>query len=236
VYLPLRLDGIPHGAAVVSERIAATIEAGGRRWDPGWTTAGVSRTGALEDIHFMRADGPCWQFLHMDRAFYQAVKDLPAQVHVTIALTLLEDRQDRRMNDSGRTEHLQQEGICLVRWSPLPGNRSEYIARCRACANYSRSVVVSCAWPRAVPTRAYVRARSREMGEFSESLLTVDPEGMFAIGSSVWGRASTSFTAGPERLELNLETWRAAAFLERHVEISRVLLREYVAPRITDPR
>ncbi len=227
LYLPIRVEGVPPHAALVSRRVSATIVAGGHSWNSGWTADGATlATAALEDRRLIRADGPAWQYLNVDRAFYQRVKDAPARIHLSVTLTLLGDPRTTSVNAAGRTGHLPGEGICDVRMGPV------LLARFADM----RNLIVSCAWPRPAPARAYVRARSRHTGRSSDSLLRGDAPSLFALGGSVWDRASTAFSVRHEALDLSVETWRAVAGLERHLDLSHVRLQDFIAPRATDPQ
>jgi hypothetical protein len=225
IYIPLRLEGLPRGAAVVSERVAGAIEAGGRSWTSDWTpAAGLTGVNPLEDVHLLRADGACWQYLNVDRRFYQEVKDLPARMHVSIALILFIGPDGTTLQPSGRTARLPGEGICQVSSMPSPVRRFRDM----------RSLLALCGWPIHAPGRAYIQSRSRETGVTSTSLLGDFSRGYF-FRWSIWdaGAAELSATQGP--IDLNLETWRTAAYLERQLDTPEIRLRDYVGPRATDP-
>jgi hypothetical protein len=228
LYLPIRVSGIPNGAAVISERVAVTLEAGdGRRWRSGWTpAAAIAGTDPLADVRLILADGPAWQYLDVDRAFYRAVKDAPVQIHVSIALVLLTDRRRGTLQANGRTERLPQDGICEVSQVPMLS---------RTIRNFG-NLVVLCAWPRPGPDRAYVRANSRASAIASPLLLTAGASGPLSIDQSVWQRGAAILSARADDRPFTIETWRAAAWLERNFDISGVRLNDYVAPRPTDPQ
>jgi ABC-type transport system involved in multi-copper enzyme maturation permease subunit len=208
IAIPIVVTGIPSGAAVISERIAAAIDApGGQSWRSPWTeTGGLAGMNPLEDERVIRADGPVWQYLNVDPAFYRAVKDTPADLHTSVALTLIGAAQSAPLAGPGPLG-----GRCTVQ----PGPRD--------------SLIVICAWPLGSPARAYIHAKSLE------SLLR--PSGSYSpypTDGSLWHRAATAFSAPPEPLELTLETWQAVAHFERHLDIPAIRLRDYVVRRVTE--
>lgn len=220
IAIPILVTGIPAGVQIIGERIAAAIEApGGRSWRSAWTaTGGLAGVNPLEDSRLIRADGPSWQYLNVDRSFYRAVKDTPVEIHTSVALTLLGDPQSAPLAAQGRTRDLPRGGLCYVG----QGLRS--------------NLIVSCTWPMRAPARAYVAARSVQTGQALESLLT--PAGSYSpypTSGSVWDQAAAMFSAPPEPLELKLETWQALAHFERDLDIPAIRLSDYVVRRITDP-
>jgi hypothetical protein len=229
LYLPARVTGIPAGTAVVGARIAAAVEAGGATWRTGWTRHG-GMTGAdpSRDVHMIRADGPCRLYIDVDRAFYQAVKETPARVHISVALTLLGGRETARIRPGGRTSGLPGEGICDVTAGGVPMPAGVKGIR------DMRNLLVACAWPWPGPGRAYVRATLPHSGPTVENLLPTGSRGALPV-RSVRQQGSSIFPVREGAVDLDVETWRAAAYLERDLEIPAIRLRDYAAPRATDP-
>jgi hypothetical protein len=230
-YIPIRVSGIPAGAAVVSKRAAVTIEGeGGRRWSSGWTPDdAIAAVDPLEDRRLIRADGPAWQYLNVDRAFCEAVHDTPVRIHVSVALVLLGGARTTGIIAAGRTDHLPMDGICEVRQVavPLPG-------RVRGIEGIGY-LGVFCAWPRPGPERAYLRTGVPTAGDGSHaSLLVAGSGGPLSLDQSVWQRGA-AIVPVREAPRFSLETWRAEAWLERSFDIDGVRLSGYAVPRITDP-
>jgi hypothetical protein len=218
INLPILVTGIPAGTEVVSERIAARIDApGGNSWTSEWTrVGGVYSARPLEDPRVIRGDGHSWQYVNVDEAFYRAVKDTPVHVHTTVALTLLGERKTAPLATRDRTRHLPDEGICHLAPGPF------------------QSLMVFCAWPARAPVRSYVLARSLRNGQSLASLLTTGFSSPYSMDGSVWERASTLFSPPPEPLEMQLETWQAVARFDRELDLPQIRLADYVVRRITD--
>lgn len=227
LYLPIRLSGIPAGTAIVSERVAAGIEAGdGMTWNSGWVQAAkITQANPFDNVDLIREDGPAWQYLNIDRAFYERVKNLPARVNVSVAILLLDQTQNGAVNPAGRTADLPLEGICEVGPGLTPPSSPHGIY----------NLIASCAWPRPGPVRAYVRTGSRRSNESSGFLMRSGTRGLLWSHASVWQRADALFPAREEGLELSIETWQAAAYLERKLSTPVIRLSDYAAPRPTDP-
>ena len=226
-YLPIRVEGLPEGAAVISKRVALTIDAAdGRRWTSGWSTeASVTAIDPLEERRLLYANGPAWQYVNIDRAFYEPLKDTPVRIHVATALLLLGREEQAAISTPGRNARLPMEGICEVRpvAVPLPG-------RVRGVAGI-RGMGVFCAWPRPGPEVAYVRGGPSA----SRSPLASSPDMLAGFDPSVWRRGATVIAVREAQPRFSVETWNAEARIERSFDISGVRLRGYVVPRITDP-
>jgi hypothetical protein len=199
IAIPIVVTGIPAGARIVSERMAATISArGGKSWQSGWSTnSNIAARNPLEDERAIRADGPGWAYLAVDRAFYQAVKDDPVEVHASIAVTLLGERQSALLAFPGKTKKLPGDGLCTVDPGPF------------------RNLAANCAWPLGNPARAYITAGSLE------SLLTP------AASYGLWHRAATVFSPPPEPRELRLETWQAIDHFQSDLYWHSIRLSDY---------
>jgi hypothetical protein len=231
LYLPLRVSGIPSGSGVVSERAAVTLEGSrGQRWSSGWLPEGVL-IGAdpLTDVRFIQADGLAWQYLDVDRAFYQAVKDTPARIHVSIALTLLSDARSGAVQGYSRTGRVPLDGICEAR--PI-----QTFSKDLRGARGARNVGVSCAWPQPGPERAYVRASSPSQPEHSHALMASEAMSLFSVNQPVWRHEVATLAVRGADLQFIVETWRASGRLERSFDISGLRLKDYVAPRATGPQ
>jgi len=226
-YLPLRVTGVPAGTSLVSQRTAITIQGGGRQWSSGWTPYAILLgTNSLEDIRLIQRDGPAWEYFDMDRDFYAAVKDSPVTVRISVAAMFLDGRETRPMNPKGRTRNLPDDGLCQAQ--PI----EQLLRDVRGIAGI-RNVSVTCRWPRPGPERAYVRAASSQTAESSQGLLIGGTAGPLSMNQSVWNGGSAILT-GRSQLQFTVETWRAAGYFERSVELNGVLLRDYLAPRVTD--
>jgi hypothetical protein len=227
LYLPVRVSGIPEGRAIVSQRVAATVDAaGGRSWNSGWTPAGaLIGTDPLSDVRFLRAEGPAWQYLDLDRSFYQAEKETPSRIRVSIAVMLLGGLATGSMRGPARAGGLPLDGICETR--PIPIQSSARGTR------DVRNLEVLCAWPKPGPDRAYVRLGSPEA---SRGLLTAGPGGLPVADPSAWIRGSAPLSVRAADPEFTIETWRAAGYFELSFDVSGARLRDYVLPRVTDPQ
>ena len=217
VALPILITAVPAGTEAFSERIIATIDApGGRSWSSGWTRWGsVVDNQEGEGSGMINADGIYWQYLNVNRIFYDAVKDTPVRVHTGVALTLLAGRKITPVASRGRSSHLAGDGICNVGDGPFA------------------TVMVSCSWPSRTPARSYVRARSLRTGQSLESLLTIGSGSPYSLDGSIWAPDSTLFSSPPAPLEMQLETWQAVAHFARNLDIPQVRLRDYAVRRFT---
>lgn len=231
IYLPVRVSGIPSGSAMVSQRVEVTLAgSSGTLWTSGWRREGaVIGMDRLADVRFIRADGPAWQYLDIDRAIYETIKDVPVQINVSIALLLLSDRRTGSMPGFGRTKRLPLDGICDAR--PVP----EFSRSIRAARDV-RNAEMSCAWPKPGPERAYMRVTSPPGVEDSHALLTTHSDGVLSIDQPVWRRVRAVLAFRGAEPRFTLETWRASERLDRSFQISGVRLRDYAAPRATDPQ
>ncbi len=224
-YLPIRVSGIPGGSGVLSQRVAVTLQgAGGRRWSSGWRPAGaVIGAGSLADSRLIRADGPAWQYLDVESAAYQAVKDAPVRLHVSIALMLLSASGTATMQGLSRKTHLSLDGICEAKLIPTFSNDL------RGARGF-RNVEAFCAWPQPAPERTYVRAASPFGSEDSYGLLTAGP-GFFSVEQSAWRREAVVLAVRGTDPRFTIESWRTTAYLERGFDVSGIRLKDYIAPR-----
>ncbi len=233
-YLPVRVSGIEAGSAVISKRAAVTVEAaGGARWNSGWSPeARVIGTGPLTDVRLIGTDGPAWQYINVDRGFSRQVQDAPVKIHVSVALLVLNGRESRPVRAAGRTVQLPLEGICEA--TPV----AMLAANIRGVRGTEgiRNLAVACIWPRPGPERAYVWAGSPISGETAAALLTAAGGGEWPVDPSVWRRGLAVLSVRAEDPGLSVVTWRAGAYLERSFEIDGVRLKDYLAPRATDPQ
>ena len=223
VALPLVVSGIPSGAALAGERTDFTIDADeAGSWHSGWTASGgLTGAGRLENTPFFRRDGPCWQYLTVDRKFFQAVKDRPAHVRVSVAFALLLRNAQAPLARRGRTSRLPADGVCIATpGAPVP-------AGVRGLDRES-GVAVMCGWPRPAPDRAFVLA-----GPLEASLTA--PYDLLGLGGSVWERSAVAFFA-PRDAPLTVESWHTAARFVRELDIPAIRLSGHVAPRATDSR
>ncbi len=219
LYLPVRVSGIPDGASVITERISANIETkDGTRWNSGWVPAGgLTPAGSTRDLDLIRAAGPAWLYVNVDRSFYRAVQDSPVQIDVSLALVLLKDRAAASLSAPGRTAHLPQEGICELIPGPPLSNGVRGV----------RNLIAFCGWPGSGPAYAALRTGPSETPLRYGSQAPLWPQG------SVWQRESALFSVR-EGVDVRLETWRAAAYFDRDLTIPQIRLKDYAAPRATD--
>jgi hypothetical protein len=217
INLPILVTGIPAGTAVICERTVARIEApDGRSWTSTWTrVGGVYSTTPLEDSYVVRADGPYWQYVDVDEAFYRAVKDTPVRLHTTVALTLLGKRKIVPLATRDRAGFRSGEGMCRM----APGPVGE--------------LIVSCAWLGRTPARAYVTAKSIRNGQTFASLVSTGSGSPYPMNGSLWERTSSLFSV-PTTLEMQLETWQTVAHFERDLDIPQIRLADYAVRKITD--
>ena len=223
------MSGIPGGSGVLSQRVAVTLEAAsGRRWISGWGPAGaVIGAGSLADSRLIRTDGPAWQYLDVERAAFEAVKNTPVRIHVSIALMLLNVSGTGTMQGLSRKTHLSLDGICEAKLIPTFSNEL------RGARGF-RNVEAFCAWPQPAPERTYVRAASPSGSEDSYGLLTGGP-GFFSVEQSAWHREGAVLAVRGTDPKFTIESWRATGYLERRFDISGIRLKDYIAPRVTDP-
>lgn len=218
INLPVLLSGIPAGTEVVSERIAARIEApNGRSWASAWTRkGGLYRTTPLVDPYVIPGDGPYWEYVNLDDGFYQSVKDTPVHVHTTVALTLLGERQTAPLATRDRNEYQSRDGVCRVDPGPFA------------------KLIVSCAWLGHAPARSYVTAVSIRTGQTFASLISAGSGDPFPLNGSVWQRGGALFSPPPVTHEMDLETWQAVAHFDRDLDLPQIRLADYAVRRITD--
>lgn len=229
LYLPIQVSGIPADAGVLTERVAVTIHApDGSRWSSGRRSAG-SIVGAdpLADVRFLRADGPAWAYIEVDRAFYESVKNMPVSIHVSVALTVLRSAGNGTVTGFGQTGGLPFDGICQAR--PIL-TLSNGVRGARGFGN----VEVSCAWPQPGPDRAYVKVHSSLAADDSSALLAAGAAAFLSVDQSPWSRQSAAVPVRDARPRFTIETWRASGNLERCLEIT-ARPKDFAAPRVTDP-
>lgn len=219
INLPISIAGLPAAMELVSERIAVSIESpGGQSWTSIWTPIGGITSGKPFTPRVISEDGPCWQYMNIDRAFYETVKDVPVRLHAFVALTLLSGPQTAALATLGRTGKLPGEGICVVYPGPF------------------EKLMVFCAWPGGTPGRSYVKVRSRKSGQSLESLLAAGPGSSYLGRASVWSLASALSSPLPQPFEMELETRQVAARFQHELDIPQIRLRDYAVRRITDPQ
>jgi hypothetical protein len=230
LYLPIRISGIPASSAVVSQRVAMTVETGnGTRWSSGWRPTGALVVADPQaDPRFLQSDGAAWQFLDMDRAVYQAIQDEPVRGRVSVALLLLTSAGTGTVHGSGTTAHLPLDGICDVRPLPLPP-LSPAVRGASGLHNFA----VLCSWPRPGPERVYLRSVSASGEEDSHALLA-DALSLVPTGQSLWRRESAVVSVRAADPIFQIETLHSAGYLERSFEIPDVRLKGYAAPCATD--
>ncbi len=233
-YLPVRVSGIGAGSAVVSKRAAVTVlGAGGEQWSSGWSPdSRLIATNPLTDARLIAAPGPAWQYINIDRGFYREVQNAPVKIRISVALLVLNGRESGMVRPAGRTGQLPREGICeaapvSMLASNIPGVRG---------TQGIRNLAVACMWPRPGPERAYVRVASPVSREAAAALLTQAGGSEWPVDPSVWRRGFAVVSVRAEDPGLTVETWRAEMYLERSFEIDGVRLKDYLAPRATDPQ
>ena len=217
INLPVLVGAFPPGTAVVSERIAARIEApDGRTWTSGWIQkGGLYRTAVLEDPLLIQRQGAHWEYATVDESFYQSVRDTPVRLHTTVALTLLGNRQTAPLATRTGNEYSSAGSRCGV----FPGPFGK--------------LMVFCAWLPPVPARSYVTAVLAANGQTFSSRISAGPP-MPLLNGSVWWRDATLFAPPPHIHEMDLETWQALAHFERDLDIPQIHLADYAVHRITD--
>lgn len=224
VYLPIRISGIPQRGGVLSQRVAVTVEAGsGQQWRSGWRETGaLLAAGSHDDRRLLLSDGPAWQYVDLDRTFYEAVRRQPVRIRVTAALMLLSGPVTAAMQGLGHRTRVPLDGICQAFEIP---NFSYNLRGARGVHN----VEAFCAWPQPGPARAYVRSGD------SAGLLASGPAPL-STDQSAWRRAGTLIGIRSSEPAFAIESWHASAYLERSFEASGINLQDYRAPRVTDPQ
>src|SRR5579871_361546 len=218
INLPVQLAGVPPGTQLVGEAITTRISGpDGRSWASSWTRkGGLYRTTSLDDPMLIPGDGNYWEFVNVDRAFYESVKNSPVDVHTTVAITLLGERKSAVLATRESNQYHSDDGICRVDPGPFA------------------KLLVTCAWVGRAPGRSYVTAISLRNGQKFASLISTGSGSPLPWYGSAWWSDMTLFTPPPATHEMDLETWQAVARFDRELDVPQVRLAGYVARRITD--
>jgi len=105
--LPLQMEGLPAGSEIISDGVKLHIEApDGTVWDSGWQLDNLWHIGSRASIG-----------ASMDRDYFDAVKWVPLKARVTIAMTMLETRNESRFSVSNAPFVIPGIGHCWYRIS-----------------------------------------------------------------------------------------------------------------------
>ena len=205
-FLPVRVDGIPAGMELYSDRATVTLTTSdGRTWKSGWDSLhklsrfSNNRGPSLQEEQFLAPGDECWQYLNIDSSFYAALR-APVRMQITWALTLFSEPEVTTLGYGLRS--VLGGGSC---WSVGP---------------------VFCVWPGPAPQVNSVRVRSIPTGVFTDFPLSFGTSsspanyGPYPNDGSIWQAAQQGWhTPVPPPTEISLVSRRAVAHFERGLDI-----------------
>jgi hypothetical protein len=205
-FLPVRVDGIPTGMGLYSDRATVTLTTSdGRAWTSGWDpslqlSGFKSIESGLSVAQFVTSGDECWQPVNIDPAFYAALRT-PVRMHIAWAFTLFSQAEVASLGRRARSE--SGGGFC---W---------------------RDVTVSCVWPGQAPQVNSIRVRSIPTGDFHDfpmfpwlSTSLVASYGPIPSTVSFWQTAHQGgYTQVPPPTEISVRSRRAIAHFERDLDI-----------------
>jgi hypothetical protein len=199
--IPVQLTGIPAAMALLSERTAVAIEApGGISWDSGWQPPPEPRA--------LRTADPFWQFLLVDREFFDRVKDRPVHLRIRAAFTLLGAPASTTLPVPAEARWVPEVGFCWA--SP---------ARFLCFSPFAHA--------------AWVEAEARPEPPASPDPVPMRPEISYApypttIGFGLWKTDLDAMWMRPMPWkEIAIQTRRALAHFELDLDIPQIRLAPY---------
>jgi hypothetical protein len=220
ILLPVQVTGIPSGMEILSERIAVMAEIpGGARWSSGWTDLGGTLHPA-GDSSLLPENGPYWQHLYIDRAYFVQTRNAPVHLRTTAAFTLLSHAQTARLTPPTFARPVPDFGFCTARANQ--GGISNTIRG---------SMSLACLAPFQHADWTLVRIQSRRTGQFqtvgtrqdvSYSPYPTD------VSAMVWTAVRAAMlVVDPSNLDFVLEARSAEAHFERTLDIPEIRLEQF---------
>jgi hypothetical protein len=124
--LPLLVSGIPEGSKVrLSAKLARIEVPGGPRWDSGWQAQGEN---------LLPSRPRTSEIFALEKDFFERVKSMPANVHLTLALTPARAVEVERVVAGPGAFSFPGDGRCS--FSSIARNRAVYFfppRRRKAC-------------------------------------------------------------------------------------------------------
>lgn len=201
--IPAQWSGVPPGMAVLRERTAITIEAGGGlRWRSGWWPAPLAEHGVLH------GNGPAWQYLAADREFFETVKNEPVHLLVRAAFTLFDAPAETRVPVPAQGRWVADVGFC---WTSA--------ARFTCFAPFAHA--------------AWVDAEGHPPPPAAAEPIMLRPEMSYApyptgAGFGLWTTDLDEFWPYEKHwTEIAIRTRRAVAHFERDLDIPEIRLARY---------
>lgn len=220
ILLPVQVTGIPAGMEILSERIAVAAEASdGARWTSGWTNFG----GTLRvngDNSLLPEDGSYWQYVAIDRAFFERTRSAPIHLQTTTAFTLLSAAGTTRLTPPTVARLVPGFGFCTARANPGPFSNA-----------IGGGVSVACLSPFQHADWVLVLMQSRRTGQFVTAGLrqqvSFSPYSA-DLSASLWSPVATSsLVTNPSDLDILLESRRATAHFERTLDVREIRLQQF---------
>jgi hypothetical protein len=227
--LPVQVSGIPAGLELQSERIAVTVEAAGDSWNSGWTDFGgtLQTTG---DNTLLPADGPYWQYVYLDRAFFDRHRNRPVRLRTAAAFTLLSGPRTTRLVPPTDAVWVPEFGFCKTRANPA------------AVSNSIRgAVAVTCLAPFQQGQWVRIGMQSRRTGVFEDSRRSGTLQNLATREARSYGPYPTEFDASvwqlfgtaalvsdPSDMDVVLESRHAVVHFERTLTLPAIRLADYL--------
>ena len=227
--LPVQVHGIAMGTELLSERVAVTAAANGESWSSGWTDYGgtLQTTG---DNTLLPADGDYWQYVYLDRGFFERHRHAPVRLQTAAAFTLLSDSRTTRLKPPTDAFWVPDFGFCKTRANPASISNS-----------IRGAVAVTCLAPFQQGQWVRIGMQSRRTGIYEDSRrsgtlqnLATREERSYApypteFDASIWKLFGTgALVSDPSDMDVVLESRRAEAHFERTVTVPAIRLADYL--------
>jgi hypothetical protein len=219
IFVPVQVTGIPAGREMFSEHIAVTVEIpGGPSWSSGWSGLGGTLRQTGEE-RLLPADGAYWQYMNIDRAFFEKIRDTPAHLHTTAAFTLFAEANITRLTPPTTS-----------RWAPEAGFCSSRASGGAASGSIRGFLSVVCISPFQHADRVEILTQSRRTGLIEGSgvrLVSYSPY-QTDLTPSLWTDVSAQMlVTDPSDKDILIEARQAAAHFELHLDVREIRLGQY---------
>jgi hypothetical protein len=224
IFVPVQVTGIPAGMEVYSEHIAVTVEIpGGPSWSSGWSSLGgtLRQTG---DERLLPADGAYWQYMKIDRAFFEKIRDTPAHLHTIAAFTLFAEARTTRLTPP-----------TTARWAPEAGFCSSRASGGDSTGAIRGFLSVVCLSPFQHADRVEILMQSRRTGLTEGSgvrLVSYSPY-QTDLTPSLWTAIGADMLVNnPSDEDILIEARQAVAHFERDLDVREIRLAQYQDARV----